>query len=133
MISARSGIPKYLQVAARLRERILSGEIRPGYALPPRTQLALEMDVGTGTVERAMDELRREGLIMSGSGKGTFARDAPERQEILLGQQSRVIARMPTRAERERLDLDGGVPVVEVTRRGESTLYPADGYEFRTR
>jgi DNA-binding transcriptional regulator YhcF (GntR family) len=126
-------MPKHLQVAAHIRGMIESGEIGPGQQLPSRNRLSLDLDVGAGTVDRAMAELRREGLVVSGSGRGTFVRELPERQEILLGRSARVVTRMPTQVEREHFDLDDGVPVFEVVHNGRTSLYPGDLYELRTR
>ena len=60
----------YLQLAARLRERIASGEISSW--LPSLTQLTAETRLATGTVRRAIDVLAREHLVQTVPGRGTF-------------------------------------------------------------
>ena len=64
--------PVYLQLAAILRDRIESGELPPGRALPSRERIAAEFGVARGTVERALGVLRREGLVATTFGRGVY-------------------------------------------------------------
>jgi DNA-binding GntR family transcriptional regulator len=60
----------YQQVAARIRERIASGELGP--RLPSYMTLAHELEVSPMTVQRAIGVLRDEGLVVTVPGRGTF-------------------------------------------------------------
>jgi GntR family transcriptional regulator len=60
------------QVAARIRERIESGELAPRDWLPSETDLAQTYDVGRDTVRAALAVLRDEGLITTIKGRGSF-------------------------------------------------------------
>jgi DNA-binding FadR family transcriptional regulator len=51
-------------VAARLRERILSGELREGDVLPPQEQLMAELRVSFGVVREALRILENDGLLL---------------------------------------------------------------------
>ncbi|MEV4260579.1 GntR family transcriptional regulator [Kribbella sp. NPDC049584] len=62
----------YLQVAQAIRDSIVSGELRPGDRLPTGPKLAKELGVATMTVRRAIELLRREGLLRSTQGVGVF-------------------------------------------------------------
>ncbi len=62
-------------VAERLRQRILRGDVRPGEYLPPRKDLAVEFGVGMSTVHEALQALTAVGLVASHPGKGTWVRD----------------------------------------------------------
>lgn len=62
----------YQQVAAWLREQIASGEIGP--RLPSAMKLAEQLGVAPRTVQRAITELKAEGLVYAVSGRGTFVR-----------------------------------------------------------
>lgn len=66
--------PKYRKLASILRERIEGGEYADGAALPSEPQLAREHGMSRPTVVRALDLLRRDGLIVSEQGRGTFVR-----------------------------------------------------------
>jgi GntR family transcriptional regulator len=71
-INPRSHIPIYLQIADGIREAVAAGIYRPGESLPSLRALALEVQVNPNTVQRAYDELSREGMIYAQRGKGLF-------------------------------------------------------------
>ncbi|MET7621219.1 GntR family transcriptional regulator [Streptomyces sp. NPDC005408] len=64
----------YQQVAAAIREAILSGEFEPGAPLPSEAQLIERYQVSRPTVRNAVAALRAEGLIEVHHGKGSFVR-----------------------------------------------------------
>jgi integrase len=59
----------YETIAADLREKILTGELKPGDQLPTIVQLAAQHTVAAGTAHRAMALLQAEGLINAERGK----------------------------------------------------------------
>ena len=61
----------YLRIAAELRERIASGELRPGDPVPSIRRIAEEHGVAIATATRAMAMLRDEGLVQARVGAGT--------------------------------------------------------------
>jgi DNA-binding GntR family transcriptional regulator len=63
--------PGYRQVAAWLREKILSGELRPGAALPAHSALAAEHGVSQATISAAVGQLADEGLVRVEHGRPT--------------------------------------------------------------
>lgn len=64
----------YQQVAAAIREAILSGEFAPDSLLPSEAQLMSRYGVSRPTVRNAIAALRAEGLIDVRHGKGSFVR-----------------------------------------------------------
>ncbi|MFH9815769.1 GntR family transcriptional regulator [Streptomyces sp. NPDC017230] len=64
----------YQQVAAAIREAILSGEFAPESLLPSEAQLMTRYGVSRPTVRNAIAALRAEGLIDVRHGKGSFVR-----------------------------------------------------------
>ncbi|MFR9675903.1 winged helix-turn-helix domain-containing protein [Streptomyces sp. TR06-5] len=60
------GTPRYRQVAADLRTRILDGRIEPEANLPTQQSLRRRYAVGRGTVQSALAVLREEGLVEDG-------------------------------------------------------------------
>ncbi|WP_141209422.1 GntR family transcriptional regulator [Streptomyces griseorubiginosus] len=64
----------YQQVAAVMREAILSGEFAPESLLPSEAQLMTRYGVSRPTVRNAIAALRAEGLIDVRHGKGSFVR-----------------------------------------------------------
>ena len=71
-IDLHSREPSYLQLAAILRDRIESGEIAPGEAMPSITFLVQETGLAVGTIRKAIKVLADEGLIVTVPGRGSF-------------------------------------------------------------
>jgi GntR family transcriptional regulator len=69
-----SGTPAYLQVAADLRKQIAGGALPVGAKLPSMTQLRELYGVSNTVIRDALNELRREGLVVGQQGKGVFVR-----------------------------------------------------------
>ena len=64
--------PVFLQIAERLRERILGGVYPPGAQIPTVRGLAAELTVNPNTVQRALGVLEEEGLLYSNGTQGRF-------------------------------------------------------------
>ncbi|MER5524566.1 GntR family transcriptional regulator [Streptomyces sp. NPDC002677] len=70
---AGSGVPLTFEVIAEtLCERIRSGGLRPGDALPTQTTLMREFGASSLTVQKAMALLKQDGWAVSRPGKGAF-------------------------------------------------------------
>ncbi|WP_406306255.1 GntR family transcriptional regulator [Streptomyces sp. NBC_00885] len=69
--------PPYMQVAERIRARILDGTLKEGQKLPPVRELAKQEGVAVATLGRSLDQLGVEGYITT-SRRGTFVANAPE-------------------------------------------------------
>jgi len=67
-------LPPYLQVAADLRRRIASGELRPGARVPSITYIMETYGIARNTARRAVQVLTDEGLVVVRQGWGTFVR-----------------------------------------------------------
>lgn len=67
------------QIAASLRERIRAGEWAPGERLPSIPALAEAYRVAKQTIQRAIDQLRVEGLLITRPGSGTYVRGTRRR------------------------------------------------------
>lgn len=67
----------YMQVAERIRRRILDGVLQEGEKLPAQRELAKAEGVSIATLGKALDQLQVEGYITT-SRKGTFVANAPE-------------------------------------------------------
>ena len=67
------------QIAAQLRERIRRGDWQPGERLPSIPALGEFFGVAKQTVQRAVDQLRLEGTLITKPGSGTFVRGTRRR------------------------------------------------------
>ncbi len=71
--------PPYLQVSSILRAEILTKKFEPGVQLPSGPALSERFGVARGTVTKALDMLKDEGLIVTRKGSGSFVRERTER------------------------------------------------------
>ena len=78
----RSGIPIYVQIVDQVRQRVSTGELRPGDQLPTVRQLATELRVNFNTVARAYRMLDEAGLISTQQGRGTYIWEGPTEETI---------------------------------------------------
>ncbi|ELP68413.1 GntR family transcriptional regulator [Streptomyces turgidiscabies] len=90
----------YQQVAAAIREAILSGEFAPESLVPSEAQLMARYGVSRPTVRNAIAALRAEGLIDVRHGKGSFVRST--------GQPALTLERRITRTTDGTFALPGG-------------------------
>ena len=63
VISNNTGKPIYEQITAQVKAMIISGELKAGDAIPSMRALAKSIHVSVITVQRAYEELQRDGFI----------------------------------------------------------------------
>ena len=61
----RGDKPIYSQLVEKIQLAIVSGELPPGSKLPPVRELAADAGVNPNTMQRAMQELEREGMVFA--------------------------------------------------------------------
>lgn len=71
------GRPIFQQVAHELTRRIARGDLPLGEKLPTVREMALEFRVNPNTIQRACQELERQGVISSRRGHGIFVTESP--------------------------------------------------------
>ncbi len=72
IITTSSGKPIYEQLKEQIKDKIISGELEPGHALPSMRDLAKDLKVSLITTKRAYQDLESEGFIVTAVGKGSF-------------------------------------------------------------
>lgn len=77
-VDPRSPVPVFEQIRAQVSRLIVSGQLRPGARLPAIRDLATDLDVARGTVNKAYDALARDGLVETLGRHGTIVL-GPER------------------------------------------------------
>ena len=70
-------IPRYLQLAELIRQRVAKGHWPPGSQLPSIEHLMAEFDVARVTVRQAIAMLAQERLLSPQRGRGTFVTGQP--------------------------------------------------------
>ena len=68
----KNGIPIYTQIIDEMTMRIASGAYQPGEKLPSVRDLAMGAGVNPNTMQRALAELERRGLVFSERTSGRF-------------------------------------------------------------
>jgi len=72
LLDKTSYIPYYVQIKQILLDRIQNGVYQENTLIPSETQLAQEFTVTRMTIRKALDEMKREGVIKTERGKGSI-------------------------------------------------------------
>ncbi len=106
------------QIAAQLRARIRRGEWVPGERLPSIPAIAAMYGVAKQTVQRTVDQLRVEGLLITKPGSGTYVRGTRRRLNRLsrgrYGAQRGYHADLAARYRQQLLEVGLATPPAEV-------------------
>lgn len=70
--------PIYLQLVQKIRIEIVSGKLKKGQRLLPVRELAMEAKVNPNTMQKALVELEKEGLVYTESTNGRFVTENKE-------------------------------------------------------
>ena len=68
----KSDLPIYLQLVEQIKLGIVSGIFKPGERLASVRDMAMEAGVNPNTMQRALQELEREGMVYSQRTSGRF-------------------------------------------------------------
>ena len=71
-VDASSGVPPFEQVREGIRAQVESGQLEPGFRLPPVRALADSLGLAANTVARAYKELEALGVVETRGRAGTF-------------------------------------------------------------
>lgn len=88
IISNSSDKPIYEQICIQIKGLIMNGSLSAGEALPSMRALAKDLHISVITVQRAYEDLTRDGFIETVSGKGSFV--APQNREFIQEEQLRI-------------------------------------------
>ena len=91
--------PIYDQIYSQIKTQIITGQLRPGEALPSIRALAKDLKISVITTKRAYEELEAQGLIDTVAGKGCFV--APQNHELLREAQLRKVEEKLSQAVEE--------------------------------
>ena len=121
LISNSSGKPIYEQICQQIKTQIMDGTLTAGEALPSMRVLAKELHLSVITVQRAYEDLTRDGFIETVSGKGSFV--AAQNQEFIREERLREAEGLLQRAA--ELGRSHGIPLEKLT--GILTLFYEEG------
>jgi len=93
IISSSSKKPIYEQITSQIKAMIMTGELETGETLPSIRGLAKSIHVSVITVQRAYDDLQRDGFIDTTVGRGSYV-SAQNKDFIQEEQQRKVEERL---------------------------------------
>lgn len=71
-LDLQSRLPIYEQLKARISELVLLGELKADDQLPSVRSFARDLGINPNTVQKAYQELERDGIIYSVAGRGSY-------------------------------------------------------------
>ena len=89
----------YLQLMDHIKQRILSGEYKPGDKMPSVRELAMDAEVNPNTMQRALSELERLGFLYTQRTNGRYVTEDAE----LIAAARRELAEAETRRYLDKL------------------------------
>lgn len=72
IISSNTSKPIYEQITAQIKAMIMSGELQTGDPIPSMRALAKSLHISVITVQKAYEDLHRDGFIETTVGRGSF-------------------------------------------------------------
>lgn len=72
IISNNANKPIYEQITSQMKAMIMSEELKAGDSLPSMRALAKSLHVSVITVQKAYEDLQRDGFIETTIGRGSF-------------------------------------------------------------
>ena len=88
IISSNTGKPIYEQITTQIKAMIMSGELQTGEAIPSMRALAKSLHVSVITVQKAYEDLQRDGFIETTVGRGSFV--AAQNKDFYQEEQQRL-------------------------------------------
>ena len=88
IISNNANKPIYEQITTQIKAMIMSGELQAGDALPSMRSLAKSIHVSVITVQKAYEDLQRDGFIETTVDRGSFV--SARNKEFYQEEQQRI-------------------------------------------
>lgn len=86
----KDNVPIYLQIKSLINQQIIAGKYALGAKLPSVRDLSVQLEVNINTIQRAINELVQEGVVVTKRGLGNFVTEnlqiVDELKEQLINQ-----------------------------------------------
>lgn len=102
IISNNANKPIYEQITSQIKAMIMSGELAAGDAIPSMRALAKAIHVSVITVQKAYEDLQRDGFIETTVGRGSFV--SAQNKEFYQEEQQRIAEEHLQAGSRNRTD-----------------------------
>lgn len=107
IISSNTSKPIYEQITSQMKAMIMSGELQTGAPIPSMRALAKSLHISVITVQKAYEDLHRDGFIETTVGRGSFV-SAQNKDFFQEEQQRRAEEHLQEAADIAR---SGGIPL----------------------
>lgn len=87
IISSNTSKPIYEQITSQIKAMIMCGELQTGDSIPSMRALAKSIHVSVITVQKAYEDLQRDGFIETTVGRGSFV--SAQNKDFLQEEQQR--------------------------------------------
>lgn len=111
IISTNTGKPIYEQITSQIKAMIMSGELKTGDSIPSMRALARSIHVSVITVQKAYEDLQRDGFIETTVGRGSFV-SAQNKDFYMEEQQRQAEEHLEAAAQIGR---SAGIPLAKLT------------------
>lgn len=86
----KDNIPIYLQIKSLINQQIIAGKYALGAKLPSVRDFSVQLEVNINTIQKAINELVQEGVVVTKRGLGNFVTEnlqiVDELKEQLINQ-----------------------------------------------
>lgn len=110
VISSNVDKPIYEQIVSQIKGQIMDGHLHSGDAIPSMRALAKSIHVSVLTVQKAYEQLQKDGFIEMNIGRGSFV-SAHNRDFILEEQRRQVESYLQLAADTAR---ESGIPLEDL-------------------
>jgi len=88
IISSNTSKPIYEQITSQMKAMVMSGELKTGDQIPSMRALAKSLHVSVITVQKAYEDLQRDGFIETTVGRGSFI--SAQNKDFVQEEQQRI-------------------------------------------
>lgn len=116
LISNNSQTPIYKQIVNQIKDEIMKGNLLAGEQMPSMRNLAKDLKISLITTKHAYEELEKQGLIMTMTGKGTFvsANNTNAMKETRLKEIEQHLEKSAILAKSINLSKDELIEIIEI-------------------
>ena len=128
-LDLQSRVPLYEQMKNRIVELVAFGALQKDEQLPSVRSLAKELGVNPNTVQKAYQELERQGILYSVPGRGSFVADPAGNAGFVRRQAAEELRRALLSAKSKGLTREGALELTEEIYRENSGEKEAENHD----
>ena len=119
-LDLQSRQPIYEQLKSQISRMVLTGDLQPHDQLPSVRMFARDLGINPNTVQKAYQDLERDGIIYSAAGRGCFVSGAEKLGEKLMAMHLEGVTREARRAKSAGIPCQNAVQAVRIAYDGAS-------------